>query len=34
MSRPRNETLAKPKEKLDPTGKSIKNIVYKDILNW
>jgi hypothetical protein len=26
--------LAKPKVELDPIGKSTKNIVYKDILNW
>jgi hypothetical protein len=26
--------LAKPKEELDPTGKSTKNIVYKEVLNW
>ena len=34
VSRSTTSILAKPKEKLDPTGKSTKNIVYKDILNW
>jgi len=34
VSRSTTRTLAKPKEELDPTGKSTKNIVYKDILNW
>ena len=34
VSRLTTRILAKPKEELDPTGKSTKNIVYKDILNW
>jgi ATP-dependent DNA helicase PIF1 len=34
VSRSTTRILAKPKEDLDPTGKSTKNIVYKDVLNW
>jgi hypothetical protein len=34
VSRSTTRILAKPKEELNPTGKSIKNIVYKDVLNW
>jgi hypothetical protein len=34
VSRSTTRILAKPKKKLDPTGKSTNNIVYKDILNW
>jgi len=34
VSRSTTRILAKPKEELDPTGRSTKNIVYKDILNW
>jgi hypothetical protein len=26
--------LAKPKQDLDPTGRSTRNIVYRDVLNW
>jgi ATP-dependent DNA helicase PIF1 len=34
VSRSTTRILAKPKEDLDPTGKSTKNIVYRDVLNW
>jgi ATP-dependent DNA helicase PIF1 len=34
VSRSTTRILAKPKEELDPNGKSTKNIVYKDIINW
>ena len=34
VSRATTRILAKSKEDLDPTGKSTKNIVYKDVLNW
>jgi ATP-dependent DNA helicase PIF1 len=34
VSRSTTRILAKPKEELDPTGKSTKNIVFKDVLNW
>jgi ATP-dependent DNA helicase PIF1 len=34
VSRSTTKILAKPKEDLDHTGKSTKNIVYKDVLNW
>ncbi|XP_066311401.1 uncharacterized protein [Miscanthus floridulus] len=34
ISRSTTRILAKPKEELDPTGKSTKNIVYKDVLIW
>ncbi|XP_039834451.1 ATP-dependent DNA helicase PIF1-like [Panicum virgatum] len=34
VSRATIRILAKPKKELDPTGKSTKNIVYKDVLNW
>jgi len=34
ISRATIRILAKPKKELDPTGKSTKNIVYKDVLNW
>ena len=34
VSRATTRILAKPKKELDPTGKSTKNIVYKDVLNW
>jgi ATP-dependent DNA helicase PIF1 len=34
VSRSTTRILAKPKEDLDPTGKSTENIVYKDVLNW
>jgi len=34
VSRSTTRILAKPKDYLDPTGKSTKNIVYKDVLNW
>ena len=33
VSRSTTRILAKPKDELDPTGKSTKNIVYKDVLN-
>jgi hypothetical protein len=26
--------LAKPKKKLDPTGKSTKNIIYNNVMDW
>jgi ATP-dependent DNA helicase PIF1 len=34
VSRSATRILAKPKEDLDPTGKSTKNIVYKEVLQW
>ena len=34
LSRQTTRILAKPKKKLDPTGKCTKNIVYKDVLEW
>ena len=34
VSRATTRILAKRKKELDPTGKSTKNIVYKDVLNW
>ena len=34
VSRSTTRILAKPKDDLDPPGKSTKNIVYKDVLNW
>ena len=34
VSRATTRILAKPKKELDPTDKSTKNIVYKDVLNW
>jgi hypothetical protein len=34
VSRSATRVLAKPKVDLDPTGKSTKNIVYRDVLNW
>jgi len=34
VSRATTRILAKPKKELDPTGKSTKNIVYKEVLNW
>jgi ATP-dependent DNA helicase PIF1 len=33
VSRQTTRILARPKKELDPTGKSTKNIVYKDVLN-
>jgi len=34
VSRSTTRILAKPKDDLDATGKSTKNIVYRDVLNW
>jgi ATP-dependent DNA helicase PIF1 len=34
VSRQTTRILAKPNKELDPTGKCIKNIVYKDVLEW
>ena len=34
VSRATTRILAKPNKELDPTGKSTKNIVYKDVLWW
>jgi len=34
LSRGVTRILAKPKDDLDATGKSTKNIVYRDVLNW
>jgi ATP-dependent DNA helicase PIF1 len=34
VSRQTTRILAKPNKELDPTEKSTKNIVYKDVLEW
>lgn len=34
VSRQTTRILAKPKKEVDPTGKSTRNIVYKDVLDW
>uniref|UniRef100_I1PXC2 Uncharacterized protein n=1 Tax=Oryza glaberrima TaxID=4538 RepID=I1PXC2_ORYGL len=34
VSRLTTRILAKPKKEVDSIGKSTKNIVYKDVLNW
>jgi ATP-dependent DNA helicase PIF1 len=34
VSRSATRVLAKSKVDLDPIGKSTKNIVYRDVLNW
>ncbi len=34
FSRQTTKILAKPKKEVDPTGKSTRNIVYKDVLDW
>jgi ATP-dependent DNA helicase PIF1 len=34
VSRQTTRILSKPNKELDSTGKSTKNIVYKDVLNW
>uniref|UniRef100_I1QLT0 ATP-dependent DNA helicase n=1 Tax=Oryza glaberrima TaxID=4538 RepID=I1QLT0_ORYGL len=34
VSRKTTRILAKPKKEVDPTGRSTRNIVYKDVLDW
>uniref|UniRef100_I1QH32 ATP-dependent DNA helicase n=1 Tax=Oryza glaberrima TaxID=4538 RepID=I1QH32_ORYGL len=34
VSRLTTSILAKPKKEVDSTGKSTRNIVYKDVLDW
>jgi ATP-dependent DNA helicase PIF1 len=34
VSRSATRVLTKLKVDLDPTGKSAKNIVYRDVINW
>jgi hypothetical protein len=34
VSRQTTRILAKSKKEVDPTGKSTRNIVYKNVLNW